>query len=182
MLTTGRMPFKSPGETPHRAVPAYDAAATIAALVDYVGQLVPGGPDVPVGTAQDGDVAAVGEIFRAQCAACHQWGGQAALSCDAKLRGSTCRRRLKSSKRSAWGRARCPCSAPPRSATARSSPTWLAMSSTSSTRTIAAACPCGISGPVPEGGMALLAIGVLVFGLRYVGTADEARTVSRADG
>ena len=168
VLTTGRMPLKSPGETPHRAAPAYDAA-TIAALVDYVGQLVPGGPDVPVVHAEDGDVAAGGEIFRAQCAACHQWGGQG----GALLRREAPRLDM-------------------------STPTQVVEAIRLGPGTMPVFGPAAIGdeeladvaryvqylqhpddrgglplwhlGPVPEGGMALLAIGVLVFGLRYVGT------------
>jgi ubiquinol-cytochrome c reductase cytochrome c subunit len=72
VLTTGRMPLPHPGATVERRPPAYDAE-TIAALDAYVGSLV-GGPGIP--TVEPGDDAAGGVIYRAQCAACHQWGAQ----------------------------------------------------------------------------------------------------------
>jgi ubiquinol-cytochrome c reductase cytochrome c subunit len=73
-LSTGRMPLRSPGATPERGTPAYDAA-TRAALVDYVAGLVPGGADIPAVDPASGDIAVGGQVFRAQCAACHQWAG-----------------------------------------------------------------------------------------------------------
>jgi ubiquinol-cytochrome c reductase cytochrome c subunit len=74
-LTTGRMPLQHADETPRRRPPAY-SPSQIAALVDYVGRLVPGGPDIPAVDPDRGDLAAGGTIYRQQCAACHQWAGQ----------------------------------------------------------------------------------------------------------
>jgi quinol---cytochrome-c reductase cytochrome c subunit len=73
-LTTGRMPLPSPGAESVRRTPKYDAA-TIAALEDYIASLVPGGPDIPRVDVAAGNLAQGGEIYRAQCAACHQWAG-----------------------------------------------------------------------------------------------------------
>jgi ubiquinol-cytochrome c reductase cytochrome c subunit len=74
-VSTGRMPLASAGETPTRRTPMYDRA-TIDALIAYVGNLVPGGPPIPHVDPAAGDLAAGGQLFRAQCAACHQWAGQ----------------------------------------------------------------------------------------------------------
>jgi ubiquinol-cytochrome c reductase cytochrome c subunit len=74
-LSTGRMPLPTPGATPTRRTPGYDRA-TIDALVAYVDRLVPGGPPIPHVDPDAGDLAAGGQLFRAQCAACHQWAGQ----------------------------------------------------------------------------------------------------------
>jgi ubiquinol-cytochrome c reductase cytochrome c subunit len=63
-----------PDAQPRRGPAAYPPAM-VAALVDYVGSLAPGGPDIPTVHAAGADVAAGGEVFRAQCAACHEWAG-----------------------------------------------------------------------------------------------------------
>ena len=73
-LSTGRMPLDEPGATATRRTPAYDAA-TIDALVRYVAELAPGGPPIPDIDVSGADIAAGGAIYRAQCAACHQWAG-----------------------------------------------------------------------------------------------------------
>jgi ubiquinol-cytochrome c reductase cytochrome c subunit len=73
-LSTGRMPLDSPDATPTRRTPKYDGA-TIAALVAYIAGIAPGGPGIPTIDVSNADIAAGGEIYRAQCAACHQWAG-----------------------------------------------------------------------------------------------------------
>jgi ubiquinol-cytochrome c reductase cytochrome c subunit len=72
VLTTGRMPLPDPTAKTVRRPPKYDEP-TIAALADYIATLVPGGPDIPDVNPDDGNLAAGGELYRAQCAACHQW-------------------------------------------------------------------------------------------------------------
>jgi len=68
-LTTGRMPLAASDDLPKRKPPAY-GPADIRALVAYVASLGHG-PAVPdVQTAQ-GDLAVGGELFRANCQACH---------------------------------------------------------------------------------------------------------------
>jgi ubiquinol-cytochrome c reductase cytochrome c subunit len=86
-LATGRMPVPtgdasqasqrpSAAEAQMRRTPKYDAA-TRRALVDYVVALAGGGgPDIPDVHAGAGGVAAGGELFRLQCAACHAWSGE----------------------------------------------------------------------------------------------------------
>jgi ubiquinol-cytochrome c reductase cytochrome c subunit len=78
-LSTGRMPLANSEEQPTRKEPAYDAAE-IDALVAYVGTLGDG-PAVPDVDVEEGDLAAGGEVFRADCQACHSAsGGGGALS------------------------------------------------------------------------------------------------------
>ncbi|MCU1503970.1 MAG: cytochrome c class [Ilumatobacteraceae bacterium] len=74
-VSTGRMPLPSPRATPRRRTPAYDSA-TIAALVAYVATIAPGGPEIPQIDTAGADVANGGGLYRAQCAACHQWAGE----------------------------------------------------------------------------------------------------------
>jgi ubiquinol-cytochrome c reductase cytochrome c subunit len=70
-LSTGRMPLSNPEKQPLRKRPAYDAADQ-AALVAYVASLGDG-PRLPRLDAERerADVAAGGELFRANCAPCH---------------------------------------------------------------------------------------------------------------
>jgi ubiquinol-cytochrome c reductase cytochrome c subunit len=57
-------------------MPRYDAT-TRRALVDYVVELAGGGgPGIPDVRPDAGDLAAGGETFRLQCAACHAWSGE----------------------------------------------------------------------------------------------------------
>jgi ubiquinol-cytochrome c reductase cytochrome c subunit len=80
-LTTGRMPITNPDkflgnpdQVPRRRPPFY-SQATITALEDYIqGVTGPDGPPVPSIDA-NANVAAGGELFRLQCAACHAWAG-----------------------------------------------------------------------------------------------------------
>jgi ubiquinol-cytochrome c reductase cytochrome c subunit len=86
-LATGRMPVPtadasqvqqrpSAAEAQTRRTPKYDAG-TRRALVEYVVSLAGGGgPPIPDVRPGAGDVAAGGETFRLQCAACHAWSGE----------------------------------------------------------------------------------------------------------
>lgn len=74
VLTTGRMPLPDPTAETVRRTPKYEPA-TITVLEDYIATLVPGGPDIPHVDVAAGDLAQGGEIYRAQCAACHEWAG-----------------------------------------------------------------------------------------------------------
>lgn len=73
MVSTGRMPLHQDDPTMRRRPPAYPQP-TIDALVAYVAGLVPGGPPIP--TVGAGDLAKGGSIYREQCAACHQAAGE----------------------------------------------------------------------------------------------------------
>jgi ubiquinol-cytochrome c reductase cytochrome c subunit len=92
-LSTGRMPLVAnarpaksvqgvppPGQQvadPYAQVrrgrPAYPPSL-IAALENYVASIAPGGPDVPT-VDSHADLAVGGQVYRAQCAACHSWSG-----------------------------------------------------------------------------------------------------------
>jgi ubiquinol-cytochrome c reductase cytochrome c subunit len=72
-LSTGRMPLADPHEAAVRKRPAY-TADEINALVAYVGSLG-NGPKVPVIDIEHADVAAGGDLFRANCAPCHSASG-----------------------------------------------------------------------------------------------------------
>ena len=78
-LSTGRMPLASSEEQPTRKEPAY-TPDQIDALVAYVASLGDG-PALPDVDVRHGDLAVGGEIFRANCQACHSAsGGGGALS------------------------------------------------------------------------------------------------------
>jgi ubiquinol-cytochrome c reductase cytochrome c subunit len=68
-LSTGRMPLANSEEIPRRKPPAY-TEEEIDALVAYVASLGDG-PDIPDVDIAGGDLAEGGEMYRANCAACH---------------------------------------------------------------------------------------------------------------
>jgi len=71
---TGRMPLKQPGPQAERHAVQY-TDDQIAALAAYVASLGPG-PEIPTVNAAAGDLAVGGELFRANCAQCHNFAGQ----------------------------------------------------------------------------------------------------------
>jgi len=72
-LSTGRMPLNDPHDEPTRKRPAYNDEQ-IDALVAYVASLG-NGPPLPQIDVAGADVAAGGELFRANCAPCHSAAG-----------------------------------------------------------------------------------------------------------
>lgn len=79
-MSTGRMPASDPGaQVPRKPLPEWvkdnpDAIRQISAYVQSLG----GGPQVPGREQVDpklGDAAKGGELFRANCIQCHNWGG-----------------------------------------------------------------------------------------------------------
>jgi ubiquinol-cytochrome c reductase cytochrome c subunit len=72
-LATGRMPLANSEDQPMSKEPAY-GPEEIDALVAYVGTLGTG-PDVPDVDPDAGDLALGGEVFRANCQACHSASG-----------------------------------------------------------------------------------------------------------
>jgi ubiquinol-cytochrome c reductase cytochrome c subunit len=73
-VVTGRMPVaRQEGQVP-RKPPRLDAtdAQQIGAYVQSVG----GGPQIPTGDLHDGDLAEGGELFRLNCASCHNFAGR----------------------------------------------------------------------------------------------------------
>ena len=75
---TGRMPMADMSVQAMRKTPIYDEAET-AALAEYVASLAPG-PAIPGSEMlmyeRDGNVAEGGELFRTNCAMCHNAAGQ----------------------------------------------------------------------------------------------------------
>ncbi|MDQ6617368.1 MAG: c-type cytochrome [Actinomycetota bacterium] len=69
-LSTGRMPLATPAiQSPRK--PTEFTADQRAAIVAYVTSLGPGGPSIPVVDTVGVSVARGGDLFRANCAACH---------------------------------------------------------------------------------------------------------------
>ena len=75
---TGRMPMADMSTQAMRKDPLYDAEET-AALAAYVASLAPG-PSIPTESSlnyeRDGSTAEGGELFRNNCAMCHNFAGQ----------------------------------------------------------------------------------------------------------
>ncbi len=73
-VTTGRMPAAFQGAQIPRRKPLFDdrQAKQLAAFV----QSVSGGPDIPSGRLDDGDLAVGGRMFRVNCASCHNFAGR----------------------------------------------------------------------------------------------------------
>ena len=75
---TGRMPMADMSTQAMRKEPIYDAAET-AAVAAYVASLAPG-PEIPAESSlnyeRDGSTAEGGDLFRNNCAMCHNFAGQ----------------------------------------------------------------------------------------------------------
>ena len=69
-VSTGRMPLERSTELAVRKPPSYDREQ-IDAIVAYVTSLGPGGPPIPRLDVRGADLVEGGELFRANCAACH---------------------------------------------------------------------------------------------------------------
>lgn len=74
MVRTGRMPIPEPTNNPSGADPAYGEDA-IRALVEYTARFVSGPEAVESLDVEAADLARGGEIYRLECAACHQTAG-----------------------------------------------------------------------------------------------------------
>ena len=72
-LSTGRMPLADSSQQPQRKRAAY-SSDDIAALTAYVGSLG-NGPTLPNVDISNADIAAGGELYRANCAPCHSASG-----------------------------------------------------------------------------------------------------------
>jgi ubiquinol-cytochrome c reductase cytochrome c subunit len=73
-LRSGRMPLREPDQQPRRGEPAF-SDAQIRELVAYVAQLGEG-PTIPEVNVAGTDLARGGELYRANCASCHNWDGK----------------------------------------------------------------------------------------------------------
>lgn len=69
-LRTGRMPLADPGVQPKRKPPVF-TEDEIAAIVEYVTSLEPGGPSIPSIDPAGGDLSLGQQLFVANCASCH---------------------------------------------------------------------------------------------------------------
>jgi ubiquinol-cytochrome c reductase cytochrome c subunit len=84
VLRTGRMPLFA---VDHQAVPRDDRRydrADIDAIIDHLRSLGMRGPDIPEVDVGSGDVGRGGELFRRDCAACHQVLGQGGVVNDGR--------------------------------------------------------------------------------------------------
>jgi ubiquinol-cytochrome c reductase cytochrome c subunit len=76
-VTTGRMPLAAPANQAPRKTPIY-TPEQVAALAAYVATLGPG-PAIPTDSelsTADADLAEGGELFRTNCAQCHNFAGR----------------------------------------------------------------------------------------------------------
>ena len=73
-ITSGRMPAEEDGQAQSQRKRSPYTPEEIEALVAYVGTLGEG-PDIPIVEPSEGDLQEGGELFRLNCAACHQAGG-----------------------------------------------------------------------------------------------------------
>ncbi len=77
-VATGRMPMADMSQQAMRKDPVYNDEE-VAALAAYVSSLAPG-PEIPtedmLNYERDGEVAEGGELFRTNCAMCHNFAGQ----------------------------------------------------------------------------------------------------------
>ncbi|HEX6257667.1 MAG TPA: c-type cytochrome [Euzebyales bacterium] len=73
-LRSGRMPLEEPDQEAERGEPAFDDAE-IRELVGYVARLGEG-PEIPELELSDVDLARGGELYRLNCASCHNWDGK----------------------------------------------------------------------------------------------------------
>ena len=84
-VSTGRMPVAAPAVQIERKEPTYDEAQT-AALAAYIASLGPG-PAIPTAEELDttnADLAVGGELFRTNCAQCHNFAGSGAALTEGK--------------------------------------------------------------------------------------------------
>lgn len=75
-MRTGRMPLAAQA-TQAEPKPTDYTQAEIDAIADYI-QALGGGPEIPAGDLRDGDLALGGELFRLNCASCHNFAGRGA--------------------------------------------------------------------------------------------------------
>jgi ubiquinol-cytochrome c reductase cytochrome c subunit len=73
-LRSGRMPLREPDQQPVRSEPAF-SDAEIRELVAYVARFGEG-PAIPRVNVPGADLAKGGELYRVNCASCHNWDGK----------------------------------------------------------------------------------------------------------
>lgn len=72
-VESGRMPLARGAAQAQRKAPKYDRTQTdqLAAYIQSVG----GGPELPAGRLDDGELALGGDLFRTNCSSCHNFAG-----------------------------------------------------------------------------------------------------------
>lgn len=72
-VESGRMPLARGAAQAQRKMPKYDRTQTdqLAAYIQSVG----GGPELPAGRLDDGELALGGDLFRTNCSSCHNFAG-----------------------------------------------------------------------------------------------------------
>ena len=73
-VTTGRMPIQAPGEERRRREVRY-SAEEVDALIAHMRGFIASEPEIPEVNVEEGKLSEGGEVFLAECAACHQWSG-----------------------------------------------------------------------------------------------------------
>jgi ubiquinol-cytochrome c reductase cytochrome c subunit len=73
-VSTGRMPATGQSAQIERKAPTITDPQSVQDLAAYIDALG-GGPAIPSGNLDNGDVAAGGELFRINCSSCHAFGG-----------------------------------------------------------------------------------------------------------
>ena len=84
-VTTGRMPLAAPANQAPRKAPIY-TEEQVRALAAYVASLGPG-PAIPTDeqiSTEDADLAEGGELFRTNCAQCHNFAGRGGALSEGK--------------------------------------------------------------------------------------------------
>jgi ubiquinol-cytochrome c reductase cytochrome c subunit len=73
-ITTGRMPIHAAGDERRRREVRY-SAEEVEALIDHMRRFLAFEPEIPEVNTEEGKLSEGGEVFLAECAACHQWSG-----------------------------------------------------------------------------------------------------------
>ncbi len=73
-ITTGRMPIEDVGDERRRREVKYKAEE-VDALIAHMRRFLAFEPEIPEVNVEEGKLSEGGEVFLAECAACHQWSG-----------------------------------------------------------------------------------------------------------
>ena len=168
MLTTGRMPLSEGASEMQRRKPSY-APDVIAALDAYVARLQPGGPAIPVLNMSAASLGDGGSLYREQCAACHQAAGEGGVLLGQNSPPLDVSNPVQVAEAIRNGPGTMPVFGP----------TALSDRDVASVARYVTALqhaddPGGSSlghlGPLPEGAVALVAMGLVIFALRRIGS------------
>lgn len=169
MITTGRMPLAEPTDHLERRTPRYTPDEQ-RALVDYVSALSGGGPDIPAIDLSTADVAAGGEDFREQCAACHAWSGAGGALLEREAPGLTSSTPTQIAEAIRIGPGTMPVFGTAALDDQQLNNTTAFVDSLKHTDD-RGGLPLGHIGPVTEGAVAIVGgLGLLLLGIRWIGT------------